>query len=1311
MKNNGLFSSLFIKSLGDEVELDDVAQGRMTTLAQKWRNHELLEASTLWTSFMKPALSYLQFVPPNKPEAKSVYPLFEDYSYSECIGVLYLIEPGANIDDTSVGRFYPAKLLAQLCKRNLNWGILSNGAVWRLYYTKSSRPYEDYVELLLEDALNENDKVEYGLFERFFHKDSFVLETGDDDLKVSNGKSTRVYRCRLDHDKQKSEEILKDSVKTPLLNQLNEVLRYVCNGFIHNTAKTGEDYTEEERAEIFESSVKFLYRCLFLFYAESHHLLPSEIEKEKNYKENYSIQTLCYEARKFRWNERTDTDKYDLWKYLKGLVNAVNEGDSEYGIMGYNGGLFDDTEERFLGEHELRNDFLSKALYLLAYVEPYENDMDTEYSIPYQDLEVRHLGEIYENILEYTVKLAEVDWILRRDKKNRGGKGLLPANTQRRTGDILIRKGDVYFGGSGLERKQTGSYYTPESLVRFINEKTIVQPLKEKFKQNYRQRFDELLEVAQIGYEPGKRRGAAQSAATIIERFVDQELLNFRICDPAMGSGHFLVDAANQMAGLVIELLEEIPDVESLHISFTSSPNDWRRQVTRHCLYGVDLKPLSVDLAKLSLWLNCFAKDHKLTFIDHHLRQGNSLIGLRALQQLKSIPERKKSVKSKNIKQSLLFDFDDMSQFFQEIAKGVASIVEFEEDDTDAQKAKQVELNHLVSIQYKPLADLFTGYLMDGDVSPDDYREIFQRLVDNKAFTSGQFADLDEKWNRIKEYSHRYEFFHWPLEFPEVFGISAGIGFSATIGNPPWDAVKRNSKEFFSYYDSKFRQHTRQKANTVAKELIEANSQIKQKWKHYCDMYEQLNIYYRQPGVYTTLGSGHINTYQLFLELFFTLIRDCGHMGIVVPSGVYTDKGCMPIRQLFFDEGSIDFIYSFVNLKKIFNISKGIKFVLLGVGKGKNKHTFNCAFKEHDPEILTAIEKYALRMSKARVRQFSPNSLSVMEFHNQEEIDLAESIYSRNPLLGDYLSKVWNSRFQREFNLTEDSNLFITGDQGNRAGLLPLWRGRHIGILTNKLSNPTYWMNRKDIETKATTQQVRVVYRDVSNSSSDRTLNSTVIPAGFPTGNSIYVCPLPTPTAVIIAAIAGSIVLDWVVCRKITMHASIFIVDQLPIADFESGDLRTRKISTSILARACRLICTSEIYSEVWSSCFQEDWVQPEFWYSNAPRLNYGPAHEWEIRKAILEHAQFLEREWNTNSGARDGLSDGVDAGDRAQLRAEIDAYVAHLYGLRREQFSFILDAFLALKKKEEQLSGEFTSRRKCLEEFDRLAPILGEKL
>lgn len=1325
MKNNGLFSSLFIDELKDKVTLDDAAQGRMATLAHTWRSRNTQDTESLWDSFMKQALGYLEFVPPGSPVAPNVYPLYEDWGFTECISVFCLVPPESEIDDTSIGRFYPAKLLAQLKQRKLNWGILTDGARWRLYSTKSSRPYEDYVELPLAESLEGSDEAEYGLFERFFHKDSFIAE------ETSRDESVGIYKCRLDHDRNQSEQVLEERVKKPFLAQVDEVLQYICNGFIFDTQKSGEEYTEAERAEIFESAVKLIYRCLFLFYAEARRLLPTDPEKADLYRQ-HSIQALCLEARKFRWGQRRDTDQYDLWKHLKGLIGAVNDGDPEYGIMGYDGGLFDNEEELFLGQHQLRNDFLSRALYLLAFVEPYDNEPDGEYAIPYEDLEVRHLGELYENILEYTVQLADADRIRRRTKK--GMEILLDSQTTKKPGDTLIKKGDVYFGESALERKQTGSYYTPESLVRFLNEKTIVQPLRETFEREYRQRFNEFLEQASNGHDAGTRRGASQSAAMLVGRFVEEKVLNFKVCDPAMGSGHFLVDAANQMAGLVVALLEEVPHVEGITVSITSRPNDWRRRITRHCLYGVDLNPLAVNLANLSLWLNCFAIEHKLTFLDHHVRCGNSLIGIRSLDQLASIPERKKGRKKKKENQTgdLFPNFREYAALLSEASVEVQSINEMDEDDTDAQKEVFDKVRKKVSL-LKPLADLYIAYLMDSDIQPNEYNTLFYRTAKQEPLTGTLNPYLTDLQKSVETYSKHHHFFHWPLEFPDVFGPDAVGGFSATVGNPPWDIVKPNSQEFFSDYDPKFRSYKKQEANRVSKKLMGDNPAIAKKWEEYCDGFAEQSAYFKEPLSYSALGKGDINTFKLFLEQFFTVLNDGGRLGIVVPSGLYTDQGCHPLRKKFFNRSRVEFLYCFENRRVVFNIHRSFKFVLFGTQKGEETDSFKCAFMEHDPEDLPAIDANALQMSVKQVKKFSPDNLSILELQFQGEISTMTKIYNQWPLVGDFQSNTWNVKLSSEFHSTGDSHFFNENGDGR-----VLYEGKLIFAFDNHFQEPRYWI-KSDIALQEEWRKYwkklfkvgekplvydqdcyRVGYRRIAASTNERAFICTVLPEkcvcpdttmvirryapDFESGEPIEL--MNVGHCLLLATLFNSFVLDFVIRRKITTHLDMHFVYSLPLPRCDNEESNFFK--DALVLRAARLVCSYPEYSNLWKAVFNSAWQASTFWYPQlAPINNYGPAHEQEIRRRLRDEAKDLTPEWDNHCGVHDRLPDRRDTGDRAQLRAEIDAYVAHLYGLSRDDFAYILDTFPVLKKKEKKTFGEFMSKRKCLEEYDRIETIM----
>ncbi|WP_419656001.1 uncharacterized protein Dvar_51100 [Desulfosarcina variabilis str. Montpellier] len=1320
MNNNGLFSSLFIEELKGIIELDDAAQGRMATLAQTWRSRNSQDTESLWESFLKQALSYLEFVPPGNPTTPGVYPLFEDWGFKDCIGVLYLAPPDSDIDNITVGSFYPAKLLAQLKERKLNWGILTNGAIWRLYSTKSSRPYEDYVELRLEQALEGSDEAEYGLFERFFHKYSFIVEDVDDSEAREQDESVGVYKCRLDRDREQSEQVLEDSVKTPFLAQVDEVLQYICNGFIFDTQKSGEEYTEEERAEIFESAVKLIYRCLFLFYAEARRLLPSDPEKADLY-QRHSIQTLCKEARKFRWGERRDTDHYDLWKHLKGLINAVNDGDPEYGIMGYNGGLFDDEEERFLGQHQLRNDFMCRALYLLAFVEPYNNEPDGEYAIPYEDLEVRHLGELYENILEYTVMLADADRIRRRTKK--GMEMLLASQTTRKQGDTLIKKGDVYFGESALERKQTGSYYTPESLVRFLNEKTIVQPLNKKFEQDYRNRFDELLEQARKGQDVGTRRGAAMAASALVERFVEDEVLEFKVCDPAMGSGHFLVDVANQMAGLVVALLEEVPHVEGMRVSVTSQPNDWRRRITRHCIYGVDLNPLAVNLAKLSLWLNCFAIEHKLTFLDHHVRCGNSLIGIRSLDQLAYIPERKKEGNKKKDPQRLLFDYNDLSSALTEAGQGIASITQIDEDDTDSQKAVLYEALDATS-HLRPLADLCTAYLMDPEIQPDEYKEIFERLAKGMSVADTLNPKLSKILDTVRAYLEWHHFYHWPLEFPDVFRPNSDdiprSGFQAIVGNPPWDKIKPNSKEFFSRYDPQFRSYKKQLAKRVSDRFLKENPSIALKWEQYCSGFKQQVTFSKEPASYKSLGGGDVDLFKLFLEQALTLSTKTGFIGIIIPASFYANKGCIPLRQRLFTKNRVRFVYSFENRwPTIFTAVDGRKrIIVLSIEKGGSTDTFNCAFMQHDPQRLPSVHSHSLQITLKQVKELGRDSYALMEFQSQEDIDLTSKIYGDHPLLGDEIEGRWSVQFRSELHMTNHSSIFK-----NTETKWPLYEGKMIWHFDDFYEAPRYWVDA-DVASETIgknaweTKCYRVGYRDIAAGTNERTLISTILPPAFH-GNKI---PTVSPyhadfnlhgpnnvEALWLTSMFCSYLMDYLIRQKVMETLNYFFLYSLPLLRLnqqETGSLGV--IFRAVTARAARLICVEERHADLWENVFQDEWNDPNFWYPKDCNYIYGPKHEQETRKQLAESAVKLSRKWKPHFGLNDHLPDRRDDKQRAQFRAEIDAYISHLYGLTKLDSSYLMKTFPVLKRKEEAAFGEFLSERKLLEEYDRIGILFG---
>lgn len=1358
MINAGLFSTIYLDSVQEAIACTDEAQGRLVTLSQSWARRDASGAGALWTSFVKAALGNLGFVIEERTGVRAgrgLHLLHEDYSFRSPIALLYLVEPDADLDDSSVGRFWPAKLINALRERKLNWGILTDGRTWRLYSTKSAKPYEDHVQLDLGSALESQDETAYALFERFFHAECFVPVDRDDyesekarrfkDLGLKakrqkraesgtgDGDETRpgesdaeqerragIYLSRLDLDGEVSEGVLEAWVKAPLLGQVDGVLRYICNGFIADTPRTGDAYTEDERREVFESSVKLLYRCLFLFYAEARRLLPSEDRHAAIYAP-HSIRALCEEARKFRWSERTDHSGYDLWQHLKGLVQAVNEGDPGYGILGYNGGLFDDDQERFLGRHRLRNDFLWPTLYWLAYVDPYDWGQDEEYAIPYQDLEVRHLGEMYEAILEYKVRLADTDYLRRRAKH--GWQTLPAAGQKAQEGDIRIKAGDIFFGETALERKQSGSYYTPESLVRFLVDKAVIQPLRERWESACGKRFAEYLDQTRAGFDEAARRGALRAAEELVHDFVKREVLTYQVCDPAMGSGHFLVATANLMGDFVAGLLARIEPIAGAPSGITGAPNHWRRLVTRHCLYGADLNPLAVNLAKLALWLNCFARDHKLTFLDHHLRCGNSLIGLRDLGTLKKIPLRRKDGKRvhaeiKAAEHDLPLGLGkELEQTLATAAAAIRGIHDLAEDDTDRQRDAFEDASTALHGAFAPLADLHTAYLMDSTIVPADYARLLAHFAEGGR-ESAVPLDLREIWERVKTLRERHDFFHWPLEFPEVFGGGGNGGFSATVGNPPWDVVKPNTLEFYSQLDPNFRTYGKQEALKVATKLRE-NPVHEKQWEEYEQSFSDQSTYFTEPEAVPALGKGDINTYKLFLNRFFVLLRDQGNMAILVPSGLYTDEGCFPLRQMFFQQSRIDSLYCFENRwPEVFSaVDSRFKFITFATRKGGPTSPFRCAFMQHDPMRLEVIESVAPKVALDQIRRFSPTALGLMEFNNQMDVDVTDRIYGDWPLIGDEVPSKWNVNFDAGLHMTSASHLFTPfhGEELDDDEAL-LWEGKHIWHFDGGFVPRGIKLNRRktivELADRARfCERYRVSFRDVAASTNERTLISTIIPPGYH-GNTLptvsasdsKVNKLLYPSAaqsVFLCSVFSSVSCDFLIRQKVTNHMNFFYMKTLPIPRLGCGDPRDVTYFWPVVARALRLVCTTEEYADLWTEVFPQI-PTATLAALAAPPPAYGPAHEQVLRERLAAGYAALDATWTPACGLHDRQPDRRDTGDRAQTRAELDALVAHLYGLTRDEFAYILDTFPVLRRKEQAAFGEYQSKRKALEEFDR---------
>jgi len=363
---------------------------------------------------------------------------------------------------------------------------------------------------------------------------------------------------------------------------------------------------------------------------------------------------------------------------------------------------------------------------------------------------------------------------------------------------------------------------------------------------------------------------------------------------------------------------------------------------------------------------------------------------------------------------------------------------------------------------------------------------------------------------------------------------------------------------------------------------------------------------------------------------------------------------------------------------------------------------------EHDPERLELIDANSIQIRMTQILMFSPDTLTPPELKSSLSSDILEKIHKEKNII----KKVPPILIYQELNVTSDSNLLNKNNLG-----LPLWEGKNIWNYDWQFSYPRRWIaydianeffkRKYGTGSNSGTHKYRLCFRGVAAATNERSLIAAIVPRNIAcevkcTCVDYHDESCRPNTLLSLLLLLNSFVLDFTLRFRVTCNVNIYHIEQLPIP---SSLLETANF---LIARAARLSCSSDQLSDIWSDVFDKQWINPDLWtFNNSIAQSYGPIHEQEIRHRLAEEAANLTPEWTPACGVHDRTPDRRDTGDRAQLRAEIDAYVAHLYGLTRDEFAYILDTFPVLKRKEEQAFGEFMSKRKCLEEYDRIGHSL----
>ena len=687
--------------------------------------------------------------------------------YKNAIGICEAKQWDVKLDERDlrsggIDRRTPNRQIDEYLHRSeVKWGILTNGRFWRIYYRENSyRNY--YFQIDLAQTIESKDPEAFKYFFLFFRRDAFLPDTNNRCFL------DKVYQGSIDYGKEIGENIQENVYKA---------MKVLAEGFI-DWKENNLSKSEETLKSVQDNTMILLYRLLFIYFAEANNLLDvrGATKSSLNYTNNYSLDALKKNIRN-RLENGEDIPLYqaEYWGKLQTLFKFIDKGTEAMGIPkdelyipSYNGGLFDTKKHSFLSRYKINDMSLAHAILLLSCPKG-PLGLDRGF-FDYSSLDIRHLGSIYEGLLEFKLKVAEEPMVAAKLK----GKEIWTPEKDFKGKKYFDRivEGDLYLTTDKGERKATGSYYTPEYIVKYIVKSTVWPVAKRKRKE-----------------------------AEEENRKCSDAVLSIKVLDPAMGSGHFLVEVVDFLAMVLGDAINR--DIERGLIEEGEYPDDWlRREIVSHCVYGVDLNPMAVELAKVALWLKTISKDKPLSFLDHRLKCGNSLIGAN-LVDLPWYPQMKKKKKEIAESQQRL---DIPEGFVKKLVETVDKISDIRDDTIDDIKRKEEIFRDFKETReydmIKTLADVRTSVYFGNEVDEATYGR----------FSGDAFFNSEKQWTEQKRrwfvregvwVGDEKRFFHWELEFPEVFfeegNIKENPGFDVVICNPPYIDIKSLTKIFVKY--------------------------------------------------------------------------------------------------------------------------------------------------------------------------------------------------------------------------------------------------------------------------------------------------------------------------------------------------------------------------------------------------------------------------------------------------------------------------------------------------------------------------------
>ncbi|MDR0285343.1 MAG: N-6 DNA methylase, partial [Propionibacteriaceae bacterium] len=907
---------------------------------------------------------------------------------------IHLVGPGVKLDKRNPGVQGAARAPQAMVQELLNrdetrlWALLSNGLRLRLLRDSTALAGSAYVEFDLQAIFSGELFSEFMMLWQLCHESRLEPRPGSEGEPVST-------RCWLEQWREDSIETgtraldqLRGGVERALEHLGSGFLAHQANGSLRQALSNGSLTATTYHRHL----LRLVYRLLFLFVAEDRDVLldPSapQLARER-YDSYFSTRRLRQQAQ-----SRHGSVAYgDLWQAQVIVLKALGgNGQPELALPAL-GGLFDSETEAAdpFRDASLGNDALLAAVRDLGWFQSGQRLQ----AVDYRNLGAEELGSVYESLLELVPQVMVDDRHYR-----------------------LVAV-------SGNERKTTGSYYTPSSLVSALLD-TALDPV----------------------IEQAVRTSRSDSAEA------ERRLLNLTICDPACGSGHFLVAGARRLARRLAAIRsgEDEPTPDAVRHAL--------RDVIGRCVYGVDLNPLAAELAKVSLWLEATEPGKPLGFLDSRVRVGNALLGATPALLSAGLPDGAFSVlegddkatasaaKKRNAGerggQDELFVLEtttsSLVRLHQELLGTPDNVSAVR---TQARKWRQFERSEEYQGQ-KLRADAWMSAFV-WHKRTDENSVPVPTSATIRHIEATPFADnLAVYRQEVAAITAQYHFFHWHIEFPEVFDRPGQDkspegwtgGFDVMIGNPPWERVKLQEQEFFAARDGDIANAPNKAARSklIAKLQHSESLADQQLYVEFIASRRQAegeSVFLHHSGRYPLAGRGDVNTYAVFAELFSTLVAPTGQAGVIVPTGIATDATTQYYFKDLVTHQRIRCLYDFENAAPIFGgVHRSFKFCLLTTtGRRTQLAQPKFAFFLHDARD---IEATSFTMTPKEITLVNPNTGTLPIFRTRRDAEITLGIYHRVPVLlreGDPDCNPWGIRFMRMFDMSNDSHLFYTREE------------------------------------------------------------------------------------------------------------------------------------------------------------------------------------------------------------------------------------------------------------------------------------------